>query len=342
MKRLMRIYQKKTGRPLPSHRLFRRISPISRWAFFLIALFAVVFGWYLAERLNFADTDFMFWEFVATIGVFFGLGPLGYIYLKRAHPILLTKDAFARASLLGRYRLVFFKDVKKVKLSRRNRLRIKHAGGKMSIPLNVYEEDLEILKTVFNYEGHFKKPRRPYKLFFEGGEVDLQELNPAMNRTTSKILEQFYEDYQYLTPGYLDDVSLYGATLNRIRTLEARHVTFELSHIDIKRDHPDNPAFHAKQTDDAILIFQDVSHAEIFKLEEKTGVELLGTGFDSLKRAFKRADIFESDFKPLEERMSIDITIVQGVRRQRLRFTFKEAIVGFNEVVKDAWFENTK
>jgi len=342
MKRLMKKYLKRTQKPLSHYRIFNKQSSIDKQIYVLMALFLVIALWFLLERLGVIETSYLseFPSFVALLAVPTVAFPLLYINYKTAHSVVLAEAGFAKQTAFRNYKLYMYKDISKVRHTRRNVLKIKVKKQKVSIPLDDYEADLESLLKILKYEGHFKQPRKPYKIFFEGGEVDVQELSPSMNRTTAKLIEKFYDDYTFMTPGYLDDISLYNATLNRARSLDERHIVFELSHVDLKRKHPENTSFNAKQTDEAILIFQDVSHLEVFRLNKSADVQLLGTGFEGLKDTFKRGNIFEADFKPLGDRLTLDIIIEQGVKRQRLRFGFTDAILGFNKLEKDAWFEN--
>ncbi len=345
MNRLINAYLKKTNRPLSNYRVFKRADHISKYAHLFIGLFFIILVYFLLETFQVMETEILqpYPQYVALVSLPLLAGPLLYFHTKTTHRVLVTTDAFARQTFFRRYRLYLFNEVEKVRLTKKNKLKIRTRKDSLTIPLKRYEADLEKLKTIFDYEGHFKKRKRPYKVFIEGDELDVQELAPEYNKTTLRLMDSFSDNFDHLTPGYLGDISLYNTTINRVRFLENKHAVFELSHIDLKKDHPENTSFHAKQTDEAVMVFQDVSHVEIFNLDKDRArdVELLGTDLETLKKVVRRADVFEANIKPLEERLSVDLVLSRGVRRQLLRFTFKDAMVGFNKLVKDAWFEES-
>jgi len=341
MKRLMKQYLKRTQKPLESYKVFKKKVPINKWAFLLLGIFLAMLVYSVLELLNVVDSEYLPLTYMAVVGAVFGLGPLLYIHLKTTNRVVICEDAFARQNVLRMYKLVMYRDVKKVKHSRRNVLKIHTKRRTLRIPLSKYPSELEVLKRIFNYEGHFKQSRKPYKVVFDYDEVDVEMHKPSFDKQTSTLIETFSESYFNLTPGYLDDISLYGTTIDKVRFVDKKHAVFELSHVDLKKNHPDNTDFNAKKTDEAVMIFENVMHVEIFNLgkTKPADVELLGTGFDTLKKVARKTDVFEADFKPLEERMSLDLTLAAGASKKRVRFTFKSAILGFNKLEKDAWFE---
>ncbi len=341
MKRLMKKYLKRTQKPLESYKIFKKKVPINKWAFLLLGIFLVMLVYSFLELFDAVGTEYLPLPYMAIVGGVFGLGPLLHIHWKTTHRVVICEDAFARQNIFRFYKLIMYRDVRKVRHTRRNALKIRTKRKTLHIPLSKYPSEMEVLKRIFNYEGHFKQPRKPYKVFFDYDEVDVQILKPSFSKQTSHLIESFSESYFNLTPGYLDDISLYGATVEKVRFVDKKHAVFELSHIDLKKDHPDNTDFTAKQTDEAVMIFENVMHVEIFNLgkSKPADVELLGTGFDDLKKVARKTDVFSANFKPLEERMSLDLTLASGASKKRVRFTFKDAIVGFNKLEKDAWFE---
>ncbi len=345
MNHLIRIYLKKTKRPLSNYRVFKRADSISKYAYLFLGLFFIILVYYFLELINVMETEILqpYPQYVGVVSVPLLVGPLLHFHLKTTFRVVVTTDAFAKQNFFWRYRLYLFNEVEKVRLTKKNKLKIRTRNGNLVIALKRYEADLEKLKTIFNYEGHFKQRKKPYKVFIEGDEIDIQELAPEYSKTTLRLMDSFSDDYDHLMPGYLGDISLYNTTIHRVRFLDKKHAVFELSHVDLKKNHPENTSFNAKQTDEAVMVFQSVSHVEIFNLDKDRprDVELLGTDLETLKKVARRTEVFEANIKPLEQRLSVDLVLSRGVRRQLVRFTFKDAMVGFNKLVKDAWFEET-
>ncbi len=342
MKQLMHKYLKLTKRPLAGYKIFDKQTKIAKRAYLAMLLFMAIVVYYVLELFSIVETTFITIEYVGVVFILLVLFPLLYIHKRTTDKVLLTHDAMAKQNLFKRYKLLFYNDVTKVKQTRKNALIIRGKRRKFKVKMDEYTHDFNVLKTILTYEGHFKQKRKPYKLFFEGNDIEIQELSPSGDPVTSRLVERFHDDYKHVTPGFLDDIIMYNCEVERVRFIDQKHVVFLLNHVDLKGDYPENTHFESMQTDDAMMLFQDVTHVEIFKLGKNNGddIELLGTSVATLKKISKGAIVTEANFKALGERFSTDMVLMQGSRKQKIRFTFKEVVVGFNELKKTAWFEN--
>ncbi len=342
MKKVMREYLKERNKPISGYRVFHKRIRLKRKYRVMLLLFALASVYYGLEFFGIVPTSFFVIDYLAVLSVPLLLLPLGKIHHKTAHKVLLTHDAMAMQNSLKRWRLLFYGDIRKARLSKKNTLVIKGAKTTFKIRLPHYEDNLNVLKMILTCEGHFEQNKRPYKLFFEPEGVQIQELTPSLNPVTANLLESYHDEYKYLTPGYLNDILLYNTDIERVRFFEQRHVVFHLSHIDLKPDHPENYEQKAMKTGAAMILFQDVSHVEIFNIGKNgtKDIELLGTSISTLRKISKGATINEVSFKVLGERTSADMILLQGLKKQKVRFVFKEVISGFNKLTETAWFEN--
>ena len=162
-----------------------------------------------------------------------------------------------------------------------------------------------------------------------------------MDPQSADLLERFEEDYYHSMAGHIDTILLYNVQVNRIRIVDKRHALFELSHIDVKTNHPENTENASMQTDNAMILFEDVTHIEVFNVnKDKTkDVELVGTELADLKKIANKSEIQETSFKKQGNATTTDMELTQGVKRQRVRFTFTQVIHGFNALEKPSWFE---
>jgi len=339
---LIKKYLKRTNRPLAGYKIFKKQVKIPKKTYLFMSLFFMLLGFYILELTNVFDTELLMLETVAASSIIFILFPLLYIRKKRVGNVVLTSDALAFQSYFNRYRLIFFNDIVKVKQTKKNKLIIKGNKKKVKILIPFYEDNLNVLKTIMNYEGHFKQKRKHYKLFFEANRVDIQELTPATDPQTSRLVERFHDEYKHVTPGFIKDLIFYNAEVEKVKFIDETHFYFILKHIDLKGDYPENTHFEAMQTDKAMALFQAVSHVEIYTLgsNKKEDVQLLGTSLQAFKKLSKGALIIETNFKALDERMNADMVIMQGTTKLNARFTFKDIIIGFNELKQPSWFEN--
>ncbi len=338
----MKKYLKITKRPLAGYKIFKKLTKIPIKIYLIMGLFFILTVFYILELTNVVTTELIFIETIGIAFVFLVVFPMLYIRKKRTGAILLTHDAVAVQNYFNRYRLVFYDDVLKVKHTKKNTLIIKSKKQKIKIRMPLYEDNLNVLKTVLTYEGHFKQKRKQYKLFFEADRVDIQELTPATDPTTSRLVERFHDDYKHVTPGFLKDIIFYNAEVEKVKFLDENHVYFILKHIDLKGDYPENTHFESMQTDQAMALFQAVSHVEVYTLgaNKSPDVQLLGTSTEAFKKLSKGALIIETNFKENDQRINANMTIMQGTTKLNVRFVFKDLIIGFNELKQPSWFEN--
>lgn len=333
---------KKTKRPLSGYRVFKQQVKVHKKAYLALFLYAIALVYYALEYLEFVDTRYIHPQYLLLLSIVFVLWPLLHIHLKKGFGILLTHDVIAMQNVFNRYRMMFIQDIQKAKLTKKNTLYIKGKGLKFKIKMPHYEDNLNVIKSILNYEGHFKQKKKPYKLFFEVDQVDIQEMSPSVDPTTRRLLDKFLDDYKHLTPGFIKDVILYNASVEKVRFIEERHALLYMSHVDLKGDYPENTSFDAQKTDNALVVFQDVSHVEIYNIgreQHEADIELLGTSISTLRKIAKNAIVMETNFKVLGDRISTDMVIMQGAKKQRVRFVFKEIIIGFNTFKGASWFE---
>lgn len=341
MKQLFKIYMEKTRRPLSAYIVYEKKGKISKKAYLAIAVFVFAVVFYALEQFGVLERQAMRPEYLGYVAIPFLLFPLVYINHKTTGKVVVTTDAFAQQNMFRRFKLYMFKDVIKVKQTRKNHLKVKTHNGRTIIRFPDYDTQLEALKTIFNYQGHFDEKKRTHKVFVENNRISVQELTPSMDPQSADLLERFEGDYYHSMAGHTDSILLYNVQVNRIRIVDKRHVMFELSHIDIKTNHPENTETVSMQTDDAMILFEDVTHIELFNVnKDKTkDVELVGTELADLKKIANKSEIQETSFKHQDKAVTVDMELTQGVKRQRARFTFTKAIHGFNALEKPSWFE---
>ncbi len=341
MNGLMRKYLKITKRPLAGYKIFEKQVKIPKKIYLAMALFFLVLTYYLLESFGVVATEWIVLPYIGFLALVLLGVPLLYIHRKKTGSVLLTHDAIAKQTFFRRYKLMFINNIRKVRQTRKNALIIKGKRRRFKIAMPIYPHDINVLKTLLSYEGHFKQKKKPYKLFFEGNDVEIQELAPSRDSVTSRLVERFHDDYRHVTPGFIHDVSFYNTEVSRVRHIDQKHVVFLLDRVDLKGDYPENTFYESMMTDNAMALFQDVSHVEIFKIAKNGDIELLGTSVATLKKISRGALVSETNFQQSGERMSTDMVLMQGTKKQRVRFTFKEIIIGFNELKKTAWFENS-
>ncbi len=341
MKRLMKRYEKKTGKPLKSYIILRKTTPVNKQAYGLLGLFVVAVALYILEWLGAIGPFSVPLELMGIIMLFMFVAPLLYIHHKTTYKLLITHDAIAKQSFFRRFKLIFIKSVRKVRLTKRNTLVLQGEGFKWKISTNAYPQAVQTLKTIFEYEGLFKGKRRPYAVHIEGGTIEVEQKAIELPPSTQRHLERLEDEYTYAHSGNIESIILYNAQIEKVKPLGDYDIRFTLDHIDIKPSNPFNTHFQAMKTSEASVVFEGVSHVEIFDLgkSRNSEVELLGTTLERLKKVQKGGLITDSAFKTLADSKSVDLVLMQGTKKQRVRFVFKALITGFDSLEERAWFE---
>jgi hypothetical protein len=341
MTQLLKLYMKTTHRPLSQYIVFPKKGKISKKAYGLIGLFVVIATWYMFSLFEVVDSYFLTLEIVGIIAIVTLLFPLLYINAKTTGKVVVTTDAFAIQNVFRRFKLYMYKDVAKVKQTRKNNLKIKTQKGRTVIRFSDYDTQLEALKTIFNHMGFFGERKRPHKIFVENNRISVQELTPSIDPQSQTLLERFEDDYYHVAVDELECVLLYNVQINRIRIVDKKHLLLELSHMDIKPNHPTNTKRTAMKTDEGFLLMQDITHIELYTIhkDKAKNVELVGTSLQDLKKIANRSEIQEATFKTQTKATTASFELTQGVRHQRARFTFTTALHGFNELKEPSWFE---
>ncbi len=341
--KVMNKYHNIKGRPMKAHRLYKKVDKIHKKVYFMFFVFILLAVYYLLELLDVATTDIFRIEYIGIAALILVLIPLYHMHIKTTHKVLLTHDAIAYQAAFRQYKLMLIEDIQKAKITKKDTMKLKTKKHTFKIKLPKYDENLHVLKDIMNCEGHFKASKKPYKLFFEADGVKIQELTPKIDPETSRLIQAYHDEYKHVTPGFIDDFLLYKSTIEKVKFLQDRHMVFYLSHLDLKPDFPENTHFEAMKTDDAMLLFKDISHVEIFSLNQSksSDVQLLGTSMNDLKKISSKTIIMETNFKALEEAYSCDMILMHGAKKTRAKFVFKDVITGFNKLEEVAWFQKT-
>ena len=133
MKQLFNLYMDKTRRPLSSYIVYDKKGKIAKKALLAIGVFILAVAFYLLEQFGVLPREAMKPEYLGYLAIPFLLLPLSHINHKKTGKVVVTTDAFAKQTMFHRFRLYMFKDVIKVKQSRKNHLKVKTHDGRCVI-----------------------------------------------------------------------------------------------------------------------------------------------------------------------------------------------------------------
>lgn len=340
MKQVEAIYFNLFKKPLAHYKHFKVIKPINKQAYILILLFLLVLTVFVLEILNVIETSSVTIPFMAVVTVLCLILPIYYIIYYKRQNLYVTDKAIIKQTLKNQYIGIAYDKIKRVLTDHEKRLMLFSNEQKMTIKFNLYEEDIKAILTLLKYKGFFKDPIVDYDISFENNRVNITEVEEIMDEDTSHLYEKYINKYDYLTPGFFDEIIFYNNQISRIQLTEAKHVVFYLSHVDVKPNHPENTKFKAQKSDDAIVIFENASDVEILNIGEGDEKDsILGINIQTLRETTRNAIIFEATVTPHDIGQHIEFIMSHGVKKQRVRFAFTEVIVGWNKLVSDSWFE---
>jgi hypothetical protein len=340
MKQVEAIYFNLFKKPLAHYKQFKVIKPINKQAYVLIFLFVLVLTVFVLEMIGVLETSSVTIPFLGVVSVICLVAPVYYIfYFKRQH-IYFTDKALIKQTIRNQYIAIPYDKIKRVLTDHEKRVMLFSNEDKLTIKFNLYEEDIKAILTLLKFKGFFKDPLVDYDISFENNRVNINEIEEIMDEDTSHLYEKYINKYNYLTPGFFEEIIFYNNQISRIQLTEAKHVVFYLSHVDVKPNHPENTKFKAQKSDDAIVVFENVADVEILNIGEGDEKDsLLGINIQTLRETTRNAIIFEAEVKPHDIGQHIEFIMSHGVKKQRVRFAFTEVIIGWNKLVSDSWFE---
>jgi hypothetical protein len=327
-------------RPLSTYKQFKVIKRINPQAYVLLLLFVLVLSLFIVELFNVIDKAIVTIPFLIVVTVLCLVGPIIYIFYYKRQNVVFTEKAIFKQTYKNDWVGIPFSKVQRMLTDHEKRLVLISDDKKIALKFSLYESDLKEVLTILKYRGFFNEKPLDYEVIFENNKIRVEELIGVMNQDTSHLFEKYINKYNFLTPGFFEEIIFYNNQISRIQLTEAKHVVFYLSHLDIKPNHPENTKFKAQKTDEAIVIFENVQDVEVLNISGENDREtILGINIQTLRDTTKNAIIFEAETKEHEVGLHIEFIMSHGVKKQRVRFAFTEVIVGWNKLVENSWFE---
>ena len=340
LKHLEVLYYEMFKEPLKNYRIFKPRKKTNPQAYVLIFIFVLVLTMYLLEFFEVLNTSYVPLRFLIVVGGLCFILPILYIMFSRKHTVIFTEKGLFKHVRGARFDGIPFNAIKKVLTDHENHLALVSDSAEISFKYKDYDETLMKVNTVLKFRGFFNDKPVDYEITFTENDIVVEEIVEVMDDETSQLFERFINKYQYLTPGFVEDIIFYNIQTDHIQLTEGKHVIFFLTHLDVKPTHPENTHFKAQKTDDAIIIFENVADVQIHNIDESGGKpKLLGTNIQTLRDTTKKAVIFDAAVDSHEIGWKIVFTMSHGVKKQRVRFAFTQIIVGWNKLVQDSWFE---
>ncbi len=341
MKKVEMVYFEYFNEPLEDYKVFQEHAKISKQAYTLIGIFILLSVYFALELFSVVDTnafDLMFY-LVATVLTL--VIPLIYILAQKRRYIVFADRALIKCSGLKKAFMMPFESIKQVQTDHEDTLvLVANNKKKMTLIMSEYEAPFDKLRDVLNFMGFFGTEAKSFTIDFTDNDIIVEEEKAVMDEDTSQLFEKFIKKYKFLTPGFLEDLIFYNIQIDKVSLTQAKHIIFHLSHLDVKPNHPENPSFKAQKTDEAMVIFENVSELSVHSLNDKGRKdELIGTDVQAVRDTAKGSIIFEASFDPDKDDKLIEFIMSHTAQKQLVRFRFSEIIAGWNGFTGDSWFE---
>ena len=339
MKQAKITYYDKYGESLKNYVVFKQKERINVQAIFLIVLFLTATVYYALELLAMVESTIFNPQFYAAIFAFAFVGPMIYIARKRKKFVVFTERGLIRREGFKKSQYIAFDEISKVATDHERTLILISEDHKLMFDYTKFDEDFKKVNEILQYRGFFKEDPEEYTVSIANGVIVVEQKKVSMDEDTAQLFERFIKKYQFLTPGFMEDLIFYNIQIDRIQLTEAKHVIFYLTHLDVKPTHPENTSFQSQKTDEAMVVFENINNVSIYSIDEKGHREKIGSDIQTMRETTKKAIIFEADYDAGRDANRIEFIMSHASKKQRVRFNFTQTIAGWNTFKEPSWFE---
>ncbi len=203
----------------------------------------------------------------------------------------------------------------------------------ISLSKKLYEDVFEVITDILEAKGKtFDKSKdymiRDIIIRIVDNEIILDEVEEE-ETTTEKLTKQFFNHYEHLTPGYIDEIIPRNSNVRDVKIFD-EHLSIKFEKFTVKGNHPENTTFENIQAFDCIFIFES---AGIVEYSVKEGMEknvpyiAKEVTLTALTEDLKDSIVTEWKYG----RNSIILIFKSGIGNVKLSLNFKEVIVGWKK-----------
>lgn len=244
--------------------------------------------------------------------------------------LIITKEALIQRNSKDSFSVVRFDDITHFTLNEKG-VTLRAGSAIVRLPLQMPRSQMEPIIDILEAKGKtFEVEKaylvRPIDISFDHNRIIITEI--SQEETKDEMYSQFVGKYEYLTPGYLEEVIFFDSIVTNL-IQGPNYIEMKLSQFTVKDGHPENVTFDPLDIKDGCIIFGKARIEKIMYLvfdDEDTEVEELNPTFENLQINIEKGII--SDWKVGFNDINIEFAV--GVHKLKTTISFQSIIVGWN------------
>lgn len=248
--------------------------------------------------------------------------------------LLVTEKALIQRTSKESFSVVRFDNITDFKIDEKG-VTLREGNAMVRLSLKMPRSQMEPIIDILEAKGKtFEVEKaylvRPISISFKHNKIMITDI--SQEETRDEMYSQFVGKYEYLTPGYLEEVILFDSIVTTLLK-GTNYIEMKLTKFTVKDGHPENVTFDPLDIKDGCIIFGKARIQKILYLVydgEDAEIEELNPTFDNLKINIEKGII--SDWTVGFNNINIEFAV--GVHKLKTTIAFESIIVGWNLTVE--------
>jgi len=287
----------------------------------LILFLIVAVLYFTIEPFSFVVLFFAFFIFV--------LIPMALRNGSNYDVIIVTPEYLIQQTTKNRVVAIAFDNIDKFR-TEKSVVVIGENKNSISLAPNFLSSDILRIIDILEAKGKtFDKTKeymiRPIKIIIEDDDIKIRDVR-FDETSTEKLTSENIDDYEMLTPGFLDGIILMNSVVDSAHNKD-NNLYLNINSFEVNTNHPENITFESQIAHDCIIIFEDAEILSIIKKQARGKNErIIEPSLNNLCVELENGVI--SDWK--YNKNSIDVQFSVGLYIVRTSFNYKEVLLGWN------------
>ncbi len=329
IERLQNLLTEKFSYTLKDYALFelkKEAGGFKKITLLLFLVLVVLFGLDFSEIFeNFVSLWVLILGFVVLV-----LLPLMMSKSSAYEAVIVTPKYLIQATSRTEFNVVEFDKVNRFKLGNDGIL-VQDSNASILLGLHLSRNEIDPIIDILEAKGKTFNPEkeymvRPIEIQIINNKIQLIDIE--VKSETDMIYEKFVDDFESLTPGYLDSILFHNSAVEHVEIFD-KNIAFYFSSFDVKEGHPENTKFNKIVALDCVVVFANttVKRAVLKHMNSDEPDETLEARPGVCKQYLENAVV--SDWKVVGK--GIEFTYASGVHVVNMVLAFDEVIIGWNE-----------
>jgi len=296
-----------------------------------LIIFAVVTLFYILTLSPLLDIDFNFILYFI-IFVFLVAFPLSKVTDYKKEVLIITPELLIQRVEKNKFSVVSFDMIDKFEFEE-DQLVIHQKDEKIIIGISKYESNVTGIIDILEAKGKtFDKKKefmiRPVNIIVTSSSFRIEEIEVPITETET-LTSTLMKKYPYITPGFIEDIIPKNAIIYKAYS-KKRDLYIELSHLEVKSEHPENTTFDSIEVTDCIFVFEDFKISDdSLKNDNERSTPYVDISASETKFKQDIKDGVISEWKYSKDK--IDFTFAVGIKSLKATISYKDVMVGWKQ-----------